>query len=324
MRDVYSRVPSLQDAQMARRTRMTEKKLINMISAGYGQGHGENYRPWLKNTRSAISKIGTQSSGRVLYGLKRSCDFKSRQEKKIARALLWLGAVDIREQFPLWPWPHTHPLVGAPGAERLVLPDAPGLLEIAEKVAIPHGVFVGTDIPYVATTDFMVTVQRKQVPHLIAIACKDREIVLSEDRLSRPLERLELERLYSNHIKIRHAVVDSEVFGNELLANMEWLMPDEHVVAELVKDPHLGEFHDRLNEKAFCISIDAAIEDARHHVGWTRSLGCAAFRYFTWMQELDIDLTQPLLLTQPAIRGGVRIRSLLQHEIFGEVDHASS
>lgn len=309
---------------MARQTRMTEKKLIKMITAGYGQGHGEVYRPWLKNTRSAISKIGTQSSGRVLYGLKRSCDFKSRQEKRIARALLWLGAVDIREQFPLWPWPHTHPLVGAPGAEQLVLPDAPGLLEIAQKADIPHGVFVGTDLPYVATTDFMVTVQRKHVPDLIAVACKNREIVLADDRLSRPLERLELERLYSKHIRIRHMVVDSEVFGNELLANLDWLMPDEHVVADLLNDPHLGEFHDRLNEKVFCISIDEAIEEARHFVGWTKKLGCSAFRYFTWMQELDIDLTQPLLMTQPARAGGIRIRALLQHELLGEVAHANT
>lgn len=309
---------------MARQKRMTAKKLINMISAGYGQGHGEDYRPWLKNTRSAISKIGTQSSGRVLYGLKRSCDFKSRQEKKIARALLWLGAMDIREQFPLWPWPHTHPLIGAPGAEQLVLPDAPGLLEIAKKANIPHGVFIGTDIPYVATTDFMVTVQRKHVPDLVAVACKDREIVLGDDRLSRPLERLELERLYSNHIKIRHIVVDSEVFGTELLANLDWLMPDEQITADLIDNPHLGEFHDQLNEKAFCISIDGAIEEARNYVGWHRKLACSAFRYFTWTQDLDIDLTQPLLLTQPAIAGGKRIRSLLQHELFGEVDHAGS
>ncbi len=308
---------------MPRQTRMTEKKLIDMIRDGYGQGHGENYRPWLKNTRSAISKIGTQSSGRVLYGLKRSCDFKSRQEKKIARALLWLGAVDIREQFPLWPWPHPHPLVGAPGTEQLVLPDAPGLLEIAEEADIPHGVFVGTKLPYVATTDFMVTVQRKHTPDLVAVACKNREIVLGDDRLSRPLERLELERLYSKQIRIRHMVVDSEVFGNELLANLDWLMPDEHVVADLLNDPHLGEFHDRLNEKVFSISIDEAIEEARHHIGWTRKLGCSAFRYFTWMQELDIDLTQPLLLTQPAQGGGICIRTLLRHELLGEVDHAA-
>jgi len=303
---------------------MTEKKLIKMISAGYGQGHGEDYRPWLKNTRSAISKIGTQSSGRVLYGLKRSCDFKSRQEKKIARALLWLGAVDIREQFPLWPWPHTHPLAGAPGTEQLLLPAAPGLLEIAEKAQIPHGVFVGTDLPYIATTDFMVTVQRKHVPDLVAIACKNREIVLADDRLSRPLERLELERLYSKHIKIRHIVVDGEVFGKELLANLDWLMPDEHVAADLLSNPYLSEFHDRLSEKIFNISIDEAIEQARHDVRWTKQFGYAAFRYFAWTQNLDVDLTQPLLMTQPAREGGIHIRSLLQYELFGEVDYAGT
>ena len=87
-------------------------------------------------------------------------------------------------------------------------------MEIAEKADIPHGVFVGTNLPYVATTDFMVTVQRKHVPDLISVACKNREIVLDDDRLSRPLERLELERLYSKRIRIRHIVVDSEVFGD--------------------------------------------------------------------------------------------------------------
>jgi hypothetical protein len=195
-------------------------------------------------------------------------------------------------------------------------------LEIAEKAAIPHGVFVGTTLPYVATTDFMVTVQREHVPDLVAIACKDREIVLSNDPLSRPLERLELERLYSNHIGIRHIVVDSQVFGNVLLANLEWLMPDEHAVTKLHNNPQLGEFHDRLNEDVFFISIDEAIENARHCVGWTRELACSAFRYFTWSQDLNIDPTKPLLMTQPAPAGGAHIRSLLQHELFGEVDHA--
>lgn len=27
---------------------MTERKLIDMICTGFGQGHGDYYRPWLK------------------------------------------------------------------------------------------------------------------------------------------------------------------------------------------------------------------------------------------------------------------------------------
>lgn len=306
---------------MARSIKMTEKKLIDMINAGYGQGHGDNYRPFLKNTRSAISKKGRQGSGKVLYGLDRACDFKSRQEKQIARALQWLGAADVREQFPIWPWPHPHPLIGAPGTERLLLPDAPGLLEIARLADISHGFFIGTTLPYVATVDFMVTVHTRQVPRLVAIACKDREIVLDVDRLARPLERLELERLYSNRIHIPHLIVNDAVFGQVLLANLEWLMPDEQTTVELRQDPNLDNFFDLINKNIFELSIDVAVEDARTKIGWTRNRGFSAFRYFAWCSASDIDLTQPLLMTQPAPKGGGRIYRLLQYEILGEIDH---
>lgn len=305
---------------MGRQAKMTERKLINMIRAGFGQGHRDHYRPWLKNTRAAISKQGIQSSGKVLYGFDRPFDLKSRQEKGIARALLWLGAFDVREQFPLWPWPHAHPLVGARGADRFVLPDAPGLLEIAKSAEIPHGVFLGTNLPYVATTDFMVTVHRNQAPHLIAIACKDRDVVLDIDRSSRPLERLELERLYSIHIAIPHLVVDNQVFGRMLLANLEWLMPDEHVAAELLEDSKTSQFHDLVQQSVFRNAIDDAIQEAGVRVGWTKARGHSAFRYLAWTQALDIDLTKPVLMTQPAAPGGQRIYTMLQRELFGEID----
>ena len=307
---------------MSRPVKMTERKLIDLLEAGYGQGHGDNYQPWLRNTRSTISKKGTQSSGKILYGIARSCNFKSRQEKKIARALLWLGSADIREQFPIWPWPHTHPLVGAPGAEQLVLHDAPGLMDIAQKANIPHGLFIGTDLPYVATIDFMVTVYTMGVPRLIAISCKDREVVLDDDRLSRPLERLELERLYSERINVPHLIVDSEVFGEPLLANLEWLMPDERVVSELVSDSHVEDFCHLLKERVFQTPIDEVIEEARKTVGWGRHQAFSAFRYFAWMQAIDVNLTKPLLMSQPAPCGGADIYYLLQHEVLGEIDRA--
>lgn len=91
----------------------------------------------------------------------RACDLKSRQEKKISRALLWLGATDIREQFPIWPWPHAHPLTGAPGAEHLVLDGSPGLMDIANPAKISHGVAIGTTLPYIATVCFRLSYNDK-------------------------------------------------------------------------------------------------------------------------------------------------------------------
>lgn len=301
--------------------KMTEKKLIAMVRSGYGQGHGGRYRAFLKNTRSAISKRGTQSAGKILYTCDRSCDFKSRQEKKIARALLWLGAADVREQFPIWPMIHPHPLRGAFGSENMVLPDAPGLASIANQAGIRLGVFIGTNLPYVATIDYMVTVYRMAIPHLVAVACKDRDVVMVDDPLSRALERLELERLYCEQINIPHVIVDREVFGHQLLANLEWLMPDESTVQELNKDPALCEFLTSIKNRLVYTPIDKAVEEASIRIAWSTARGFAAFRYAAWAQVLDVDLSQPILMTQPVVQGGRRIRELLRREIFGEIDH---
>lgn len=301
--------------------KMTEKRLLDLVRSGYGQGHGRNYRAFLKNTRSAISKRGTQSSGKTLYAFDRACDFKSRQEKKIARALLWLGASDVREQFPIWPMIHPHPLRGAPGSELMDLPDAPGLASIARQAGIRLGVFIGTDTPYVATIDYMVTVYRTKIPNLVAVACKDRDVVMSDAPLSRPLERLELERLYCEQICVPHVIVDREVFGAQLLANLEWLMPDETTVCELSKDPSLDEFLTSIAKALILLPIDIAVEHVSTQFGWPATRGFTAFRYATWTQFLDIDLTQPILMTQMATGGGNQIRELLRQEIFGEIDH---
>ena len=317
---VYMHANCLMDLLMGRRGKMTEEKLIQIIRSGYGQGHGDAYRPFLKNTRAAISKQGTQSSAKVLYGFNRSCDFKSRQEKNIARALLWLGASDIREQFPIWPWPHHHPLLGTPGAEKLVLAPAPGLIEIAEEANIFHGVYIGTNLPYVATIDFMVTVYTNKIPRLVAIACKDREVVLDVEGSFRPRERLELERRYCARLYIPHLIVDREVFGNTLLANLAWLMPDEQVVADLTKDQQIGSFFSLINKEIFKIAIDEAVDQAGATVGWTPKRALSAFRYFAWTPTFDIDLTKPVLMTQPATPGGARIHQLLQKRILGEID----
>jgi hypothetical protein len=99
-------------------------------------------------------------------------------------------------------------------------------------------------------------------------------------------------------------------------------MPDEHIVAGLLLNPHLGNFYDQLNDEVFCIAIDEAVEKARQSVGWTRELAHSAFRYLAWTQDLDVDLTQPLSITQPAPESGMRNRSMLQRELFGWDDHA--
>jgi TnsA endonuclease N terminal len=299
---------------------MTEKKLLKMIAEGAGQGHGEMYRPFLRNTRSSISSKGTQGTGKVLYGLKRPAHFKSRQEKRIARALQWLGAIDVREQFPLWPMPHPHPLCGACGTELLDLPDVPGLLDIASDAGINHGAFIGSDIPYVATLDFMVTIRTAGVTSLVGLSCKDEEIVFSNDPLSRALERLELERRYCHSIQSPYHIVSRASFTDTLLANLEWLLPDEFTTGKLSADARLPAFAELLRHTIHSVSIENAVESASRSVAWSNATGQSAFRLLAWRQAIDIDLSQPIALTLPASTGGQAVHRLLRHTLYGATD----
>lgn len=99
------------DEGRVRPPRMTFKKLFNQINQGYGQGHGTNYQPWLQIRRKNTSPKSNQVVA-WLPPLEREAHFFSRGEYHTALLLLWLQVEDLREQYPLWPVAHPHPLWG--------------------------------------------------------------------------------------------------------------------------------------------------------------------------------------------------------------------
>jgi hypothetical protein len=300
--------------------KMNWNKLFSLIALGYGQGHGDDYRPFLLITRKNSSPHSNQSAGRPLPGYARQFHFQSRDERNVALVLVWLGAKDIREQFPLWPVAHDHPLSGAPGAENLLLEEAPGLLDLAREAGIDHGEFVGSDVPYIATMDLMVTVHSNGVPRLVAVSCKPRQRVLAADSASRMLERLELERLYCKELSIPHHIGDAAAFSRKLIANLQWLAPDKTVASSLLDGPNLALFCDVLQRKIHQDPIDQVIQHAASKVKWSNEKANSAFRFLAWHQEIDIDLSLPIMMTQPAKPGGQALRSALQKKLFGEID----
>ncbi len=122
-----------------------EKNLREQIKAGRGQGHGADYQPWLQ-----VSRRRSPSNGNINFRhlpiLGRHSHFMSRNEWHIALWILWLGVEDLREQFPLWPFPHPHPLFGRAEVEQTRLPSSRGTLEIAKELGIDHGRIVGSNI----------------------------------------------------------------------------------------------------------------------------------------------------------------------------------
>lgn len=294
--------------------------LFSWLKQGLGQGHFEAYQAFLRITRSRFPRKANQLVG-VLPGYQRRFDFWSRNEHRIALLCAWLGVRDIREQYPLWPWAHAHPLYDWP-LFPLEPGQAPALLDVAREAGIDHGTYVGTKIPYVATTDLLVTLGANEAPRLLAISCKPRALLTPIPKHRRILERLELERRYWIAVGGRHLIADGAAVNSTLFANLEAIAPDV-TMRERVRmysdfetiQQHLSR---RLEGEAIRDAVWATARDLQC------DLTCAwdAFHILAWRQDIDIDLGRPMLHSEPVALGGARRKDMLKRAWLEGADHA--
>lgn len=250
---------------------MTWEKLQKLIEEGAGQGHGESYRPFIEVRRRNSSPNSNQTVG-PLPGQKRPFHGLARLERHIGMLCYWLGAQDVREQFPVWPFPHSHPLAGAATAEQYETVVAPGLLEIAEDAGIDHGVYVGTGIPYVATLDVVATVLREHVPpRLVVFSCKPYEAVANACPTSRILERLELERRYCRAISARYHIAHDLALPRQLFANLEVCGTGLACRDRICSAPRFDEFRDALIRGMLRRPLREAVRIATANDGYLRN-----------------------------------------------------
>lgn len=296
-----------------RRRTMTWEKFYEHLLQGFGTGHGAAYRPWLTLRRKNPSKSSNQVAA-YLFLQRRHGFFFSRGEYQIALLLLWLGVDDLREQFPIWPIAHPHPLFGALGTEEVQFPYSKGLLDIAKEAGIDHGVYPGTNIPYVATMDFMLTIRVGGDFRQVAVSCKP--FCTLEDEIKwRTLERLELERRYAAHNKIRYIVLNSQIVPILMAGQLEWCFACSHKADIPQVAPAVETF-----AAEFASTPDLSIADAVRRASELSKLslkdGWIAFRHCAWNQRIDVDLSKQILTTYPAPRGGRALRTRLQHELI--------
>lgn len=196
---------------------------MRLVDEGRGQGHWDDYRAWLWVHRKNASPLSNQSVV-CLPGYDRGAHFYSRTEKVIAYVCKWNGgdAVDVREQFPLWPMPHVHPLVeGVPCWND---PTVRGLWEIAEEANIPHGTEPGSDgVPYVASMDLMLTLLLGPKRRLRGLSIKPHDEVTRAEPTDRILERHELERRYMSEVEGSLKIIDASLFNLALRMNVDFL-----------------------------------------------------------------------------------------------------
>jgi hypothetical protein len=141
------------------------------ISAGYGQGERQSFKPYMYvcdvPSDGTSSMVRSRVTGRTHHYLS-GHEFSVHLLAEYCRDI-----IDIREQYALLPWEETQ--------------------QTAAKLGIRHPVIPGTKTPTVLTTDILLSMKEPDGVRHVAISVKP-----NEDLSPRTLQKLLLERLYWN------------------------------------------------------------------------------------------------------------------------------
>jgi hypothetical protein len=298
---------------------MTWKKLSEQIESGRGQGHRDDFKPWLWVRRKNPSARGNQVTA-AMPGYRRASHFMAQVEWHMALLCLWLGASDVREQFPLWPMSHAHPLADLPHMRSTRLPHMPGLLDIAREAGIAHGVEIGSKgVPYVATLDLAVTLPGSQTPKLAGLSLKPHDDVRVAEPTDRMLERLEMERRYLVIAKANHAITDRSLLGTYTGGNLETFSSAARLPRPLASHSLVEDFCGQLLARASNTTICEAITSVGTRMKLAPIDANLLWRHGVWIHAIDLDITHQLRLGEPLALGGYAIATAISQELFGEV-----
>lgn len=297
---------------------VTWKTLSERIDAGRGQQHHDKYLPWIWIRRKNVSGQSNQVVD-PMPGYRRGNHFLALVEWHVALLCIYLGVLDVREQFPLWPQEHQHPLCDYPTAYTQKWNHCRGLMEIADELNIDHGYEIGSDAPYVATLDIAATVRRKDGIGLAGLSLKPHELVLTTETDARINERLTLENVCLREYGASHKIVDKSILGPYTGGNLELLSSGNRLPAELRDSRLQTEFVTRFIDIAQITSINEAIFRASKQMGMSKVDGNLLWRHCTWKRYIEIDITKPLEISSPLKIGGRAIMDAISTELFGEV-----
>lgn len=246
------------------------------LKQGRGQGHGENYKPYLTVRDVPSHGLSHRIKGWITN---RVHQFLSNLERDYFYVLEWSFFVaDIREQYPL------------PLEETLA---------IAERLGIRHPTEPRTNTPAVMTTDFLVDRNLDGRRVLEARAVK-----MSSDLAGkRTLEKLEIERTYWAERKVDWGIVTEMGFPLALAKNVDWI----HSAAGPDNSPGLTLQLIAQVEKALFARISGTPRQPLAHaalaidqaLGLEPGSGLWVVRHCIATRLWVVDMFRPILTDQP-------------------------
>ncbi|WP_259699728.1 TnsA endonuclease N-terminal domain-containing protein [Pseudomonas protegens] len=186
---------------MRGRSFKTQSDIDRHIEKGFGQGSQELYVPWLR-----VQDVPSRGRSRKVHGVK--VDRLHHLLSDLEYGYLLVAefspeVLDIREQFPLLP--------------------VPTLQSIAHALSIRYPVYLGTKVPFVMTTDFLLTItQPDGSTRLAARTIKYTESLKPSKGLERTLEKFQIERAYWADRGVDWNIVTEKDLPTPLIQNLDW------------------------------------------------------------------------------------------------------
>lgn len=289
---------------------MTRQKIIDLINAGYGQGHREHYKPWLrveKRDNSPVSAIGRLPSPELGH----KHHYRSKDERKALLVLKWCEPYDIRDQYPIWPWSHSHPGYGLPGFDDY--PDALGLHSLAAASGLS---LRSSPLRVIHTLDMLTTWRGKDGKlHLVAQDCKPEELREGPDAWN-ALERMEAARRYCAAVAIPYQIISSITDFGELTVNLDALRPQLPPAARdrIRASSAYKWLVDACFEVAYREPLQMALDRAALKTRLPMDLISRMLALALWHQDVDHDLRFSREPWLPLRRGGLALKVRLTHE----------
>lgn len=290
---------------MAQRV-VTEATLKRYRKEGRGEGHGAEFVPAIKVSRSDFPSRGRSHIQNNL-DLGRQHHLLSDLESGIRLSASWISVevADLREQYELGMASHEHPL-------RLIEPDldadlpaSRGTLAIARELGIRHPWYHSAGEPRPLSTDLVLTVRssRTGAQRLIALTGKYTSELDSSDRRSkRRYELLEIERRYWRELGVYWSIITEEFVPKIVYQNLIWISEAGLIAKECRPSAQeLDRFLQACAGANWEPPLRAVLAQIGACLGWSEATAIATFKHCLWYQLASVDLTRnTYLLTRPA------------------------
>lgn len=184
-----------------KRVGITTRDVERWTAQGFGRGEYKDYKPWLR-----VSDVPSQGRSRRIAGLKSKRVHHLLSDLEYAIFLMAEYSplvIDIREQFPLFPY----------GRSQV----------IAANAGIRHPVYPQSSTAVVMTHDFLLTIS-DQAPDPTPVAVSAKYEWASNEKAKRIQEKLEIERRFAMEVSgARWSFVTDKDFSPAVIGSLDWL-----------------------------------------------------------------------------------------------------